>query len=147
MKELDKPIYVKLGKQLKQARLNKGYSLAEVAEMVGKSKVSIKRYEDASVRIDMDTLKKISDVLGMQVMDTQGVYNGEIVEHVINLYPKLEEMIQYDEELQEAGRYFERLSERMMKEFIHLDINLQKSILMMLKFNDEDINEVMKFLH
>ena len=147
MKELDKPICVKLGKQLKQARLNKGYSLAEVAEMVGKSKVSIKRYEDASVRIDMDTLKKISDILGMQVMDTQGVYNGEVVDHVINLYPKFEEMIQHDEELQEAGRYFERLSERMMKEFIHLDINLQKSILMMLKFNDDEIDEVMKFLH
>ena len=147
MKKLDKPIYVRLGKQLKQARLNKGYSLAEVAEMVGKSKVSIKRYEDASVRIDMDTLKKISDILGMQVMDTQGVYNGEVVDHVINLYPKFEEMIQHDEELQEAGRYFERLSERMMKEFIHLDINLQKSILMMLKFNDDEIDEVMKFLH
>lgn len=147
MKKLDKPIYVKLGKQLKQARLNKGYSLAEVAEMVGKSKVSIKRYEDASVRIDMDTLKKISDVLGMQVMDSTAEYNGEIIERVVNLYPKFEDMIQYDEELQEAGRFYERLAERMMKEFRYLDINLQKSILMMLKFSDEEIDEVMKFLH
>ena len=63
MEGIEKSIYEAVGKQLKAARKKKGYSLVEVAKMVGKSKASIKRYEDADVRIDIDTLEAIGRVL------------------------------------------------------------------------------------
>lgn len=147
MDKLDAPLYVQLGKQLKQARTAKGYSLQYVADKVGKSKVSIKRYEDAKVRIDMDTLKQIADLLGMQVMDSKAFYNDKEIEHNINLYPKFEEMILYDEELQKAGQYWENVMAKLSENFVHSDVNIQKSVLMMLNFSDTDIDEVMKFLH
>ena len=147
MKKIDKPLYVNVGRQLKEARLNKGYSLQEVADLVGKNKTTIKRYEDATVRVDMDTLKKIADVLGMSVMTPSVTYDGETYIHQIGLYPKLEEMLKYDKTLQRADEYFNDFTAKFVTKFTHLDINLQKSILIMMDFTDDEINELMKFLH
>lgn len=147
MKDIDKPIYVRLGKQLKEARLKKDYSLAEVAEKIGMSKASIKRYEDASSRIDMDTLNRIADILDMQVMNTTAQYNGKTIEHEVFLCPKLETLLPGDRELQKANQYFESLTEKIMDRFKCLDVNLQKSILMTLNFSEEEISEAMEFLH
>ena len=147
MKKIDKPIYIRLGKQLKEARLRKGYSLAEVAEMVGRSKVSIKRYEDATVRIDMDTLNKLSSILDMQVMDVSATIDGKEFGRQLELYPKLEVLLPEDRELQEANEYFTKFADKVMDKFVHSDISLQKSILIMLKFSDDEVADVMKFLH
>lgn len=143
MKEIDKPLYVKIGKQLKEARIEKGLTLAEVGEKVGKTKVSIKRYEDASVRIDMKTLREICDVLDLQVIDAVMLdKNNNETEHIISLYPK-----DYDDDLgfEEFGRFLDELSEQMFENFMHLDIDTQRIVLMMLKM--ENIDEILSELH
>ena len=145
MKELDKPIYVKLGKQLKQARLKKGYSLAEVGEKIGKAKATVKRYEDAAVRIDMETLKKMSDFLDMNVIDVSAQLDGEEVEHTFLLAPKMSEYAPDDKEVQAFTAYLTKLQEKIFDKFMHLGIDSQRIILLMLKF--EDVEDILKALH
>ena len=144
MKEIDKPLYVKIGKQIKEARIEKGLTLAEVGEKVGKTKVSIKRYEDASVRIDMETLREICDILDLQVVDAVMLdKNSNETEHIISLYPK-----GYGEDdmgFEEFGKYLDDLSEQMFENFMHLDIDTQRIVLMMLKM--ENIDEILSELH
>ena len=147
MKKIDKPLYVHLGQQLKAARLKKNYSLQDVADLVGKNKATIKRYEDATVRVDMDTLEKIANILDLQIMDVTTSFNGNEVEHNFGVYPRLDILLSNDKELQQANEFMNRFSNRFMERFIHLDVNLQKSILMMLNFNEDEINELMEFLH
>lgn len=67
MKKIDIDLYENLGRQLKAARIKKGYSMSQLGEIVGKSKPSIKRYEDATVRVDMDTLQRLCNALDMDI--------------------------------------------------------------------------------
>ncbi len=144
MKEIDKPLYVKIGKQIKEARIEKGLTLAEVGEKVGKTKVSIKRYEDASVRIDMKTLREICDILDLQVVDAVMLdKNSNETEHIISLYPK--GYVEDDMGFEEFGKYLDELSEQMFENFMHLDIDTQRIVLMMLKM--ENIDEILSELH
>jgi transcriptional regulator with XRE-family HTH domain len=137
MKKIDKPIYVQLGNQLRAARLNKGYSLAEVANMVGKSKVSIKRYEDASVRIDMDTLESLANIYGMDIMDVTSTNPDNTINSMPFLVRKLDDdYIANDKELQRYYAYLTALSNKMFDNFMELDVDSQRIVLMMLKMDD-----------
>lgn len=149
MNEIDKPIYIELGKRLKDARHRKGYSLEDVANAAGKNKATIKRYEDASVRIDMDTLYKICnflDVTPTTVSLHKDGLNFGVQE--IRLVPKMhitEEMALQDKEVQEMNLFLSKLSDQMIENFIHTDIDNQRIILMMLKI--DNIEEILKKLH
>lgn len=138
MKKIDKKLYEHLGSQLKQARLAKGFSLAEVADMVGKSKVSIKRYEDASVRIDMDTLYLLCNVLGVrikeyEISDGNNIVNRYVLEPITN---------DDDSEYQERIEFRKNLSISMFNKFMGLDQDTQRIVLLMLKM--ENIEEILK---
>lgn len=147
MKKLDKPLYVYLGQQIKEARLRKGYSLQHVADMVGVNKTTIKRYEDAITRVDMDTLNKIADVLDMQVMNGTAEYNGETIERHLGLFPKLnEQWIEQDRDIQKYNAFLVNLSEEMIIKFLSLDINSQKIILLMLNYSDDEANKVLAYV-
>lgn len=151
MRKLDKPLYEDLGKQLKRARLEKGYSLEDVAKMVGKSKVSIKRYEDANVRIDMDTLNCICRALSLTPVIMSRQMDGlDIEEPKVYLAPSagtISPGFPTDGEVKSFTRYLQDLSDRMFDDFMHLDISSQKIILMTLKFTDEEIEDIIKTIH
>ena len=64
------------GKILKVARLMKGYTLQKVGDMIGKSKVSVKRYEDGVVKPKGKTLERLCDALGIGTIATEEYVNG-----------------------------------------------------------------------
>jgi len=115
MKKIDKPLYESLGRQLKEARLKKGYSLEFVGDMVGKSKVSVKRYEDGKMRVDNDTLDRICSVL-----DVKPLRINPTIEPVPNFVDAL------------------------LINFLKLDTDAQRIVLMMLKF--DNVDEIMEIL-
>lgn len=139
MNEIDKPIYVALGKQLKEARLRKGYSLEYVGDLVGKSKVSIKRYEDGVMRIDVDTLELICSVLDVKPMKVGLPTDSNIVDRVV-LVPKDFEPLPFIPN----DMPIPNLADTMFKKFLDLDIDSQKIVLMMLKM--DNIDEIMELL-
>lgn len=59
--------YVVMGEKLRAAREKKNYSLQYVGDRVGKSKKTILNYETATHIVDMPMLKKICDVLNIDV--------------------------------------------------------------------------------
>ena len=69
MDKLDKDIYVELGKSIKRARREKGVSLRELGNAVGKTYTTIMRYENAECRVDMVTLQSICSYLGIPIPD------------------------------------------------------------------------------
>lgn len=75
MTKFDKQLYVEIGKQLKQARLKKGYSLDELSEALFcvKTKSTLKRYEDGESRIDMEIMQAICSILDLDM--------GEVIRH------------------------------------------------------------------
>lgn len=144
MRKIDKPLYEHLGAQLKKARQAKKYSLADVATMVGRSKASIKRYEDASVRIDMDTLDLLCNVLDVKPQSMFISTGDDIVERVVLVPdPKEEKKFPWDVEFQTAEDKKQKALNAIFEKFMQLDTNAKKIILMMLKFNDEKINEIL----
>lgn len=60
--------YVAMGEKLRAAREKKTYSLQYVGDRVGKSKKTILNYETAAHIIDTPMLKKICDVLDVDVV-------------------------------------------------------------------------------
>jgi len=59
--------YIELGDRLRTARTKKGYSLQDVAERVGKSRKTILNWETGTHKIDMDVLKRVCDILDLDV--------------------------------------------------------------------------------
>ena len=68
---IDTELYVSIGKQIKQARLNKNISLDTLSNLINglKTKSTLKRYEDGKSRIDFETLKIICDQLGLNYLN------------------------------------------------------------------------------
>jgi len=137
MKKIDKPLYESLGKQLKKARLNKGYSLEFVGDMIGKSKVSIKRYEDGVMRIDMDTLETLCAVLGVKPIERGYATDTSIVDRIVLVPIDFEPLPFIDLPTPD-------FADKLFKKFLDLDHDTQRIVLMMLKF--EDVDEIMKIL-
>lgn len=144
MKKIDKPLYVHLGQQLKEARLKKHYSLQDVADIVGRNRATIKRYEDAEVRIDMETLDALCTALDVKPTPIYISTGDTIVERII-LDPNTDEheLLPYEDGYEESVHA--RLSEEMFKKFLELDENAQRIVLMMLKM--DDIDGIMTKLH
>ena len=149
MEGIEKSIYEAVGKQLKAARKKKGYSLVEVAKMVGKSKASIKRYEDADVRIDIDTLEAIGRVLdfdakklfvstGMEVMD--GFLSDSEYDARLGFKPEMD-----ISEKKEFTSFLISLADKLLENFMRLDIDQQRIVLMMLKF--DNVEEILDRIH
>lgn len=52
--------------EMKRLRLEKNYSLAKIAEMVGVNKSTVKRWEDGDIaNMGIDKLKLVADALGV----------------------------------------------------------------------------------
>lgn len=62
MSTYDKQIYEHLGKRLRQLRKAKGYSLAYVAERLGKTKKTVQRYEMGMHRMEVSTIRQLADL-------------------------------------------------------------------------------------
>lgn len=60
---------------LKNARLKKGLSQKDVAEKIGVAKSTYSLYESGSREPNVQTIKKISDVLGVSADDLLGINN------------------------------------------------------------------------
>lgn len=69
MTKFDRQLYVEIGKQLKEARINKGYSLDELSDalMGMKTKSTLKRYEDGESRIDMEVMQALCSILDLDM--------------------------------------------------------------------------------
>lgn len=63
----------KLGKELKRARKIKGLSLVEVGKAVGKSYITIKRYEDGENKADKETLNAIRKLLDLRPISGESI--------------------------------------------------------------------------
>ncbi|WP_245978028.1 helix-turn-helix domain-containing protein [Absicoccus porci] len=68
---IDMELYASIGKQLKAARKSKGISLDTLSDLIGgiKTKSTLKRYEDGTSRIEVDTLKIICDQIGLNYLN------------------------------------------------------------------------------
>lgn len=69
MTKFDRQLYIEIGKQLKQARVKKGYSLDELSDalMGAKTKSTLKRYEDGESRIDMEVMQALCSILDLDM--------------------------------------------------------------------------------
>jgi transcriptional regulator with XRE-family HTH domain len=67
---IDMGLYTSIGKQIKSARKSKGISLDTLSDLIGglKTKSTLKRYEDGTSRIEVDTLKIICDQIGLDYL-------------------------------------------------------------------------------
>lgn len=54
--------YTWVGSQLRQYRKMKGYSLNDVAQIVGGTKKTMGNYENAKTKVPFDTMKKLCDL-------------------------------------------------------------------------------------
>ena len=68
---IDQALYYELGKIIKQARINQGYSLDDLVDKLDnwKSKSTLKRYEDGISRPDIKTLELITNALNLNLDD------------------------------------------------------------------------------
>ena len=82
MTKIDKQLYIKIGKQLREARERKELSLDYVAEKVNLTKKTIQRYETAESRITDETLKDICDVVGLDFEQISQAFMPNIDENV-----------------------------------------------------------------
>lgn len=58
-----------IGENIKKFRKENGISQQKLAELTGKSKSSIEKYESGKTNIPMDVLKNIADALGVTVQE------------------------------------------------------------------------------
>ena len=147
MNKLDKSLYIELGKQLKEARQKKKYSLSEVADLVGKSKVSIKRYEDAKVRVDMDTLEKLCKVLDIKTLDYSSLIYGDNEDRpIIEGAPDvLDGIIEISSAYADIERKWRKLEAELFNHFMESEKETQIAIMTLLKM--DNIVETMEFIH
>lgn len=57
----------KLGKNLKEARENAGFTQKALAEFIGISSTALSKYENGELNPDKDVLIRISEVLGISI--------------------------------------------------------------------------------
>ena len=59
---------VRIGRALEKARLEKGWTQAELAEKAGTSQSAIHRIEKGGQNISLEMIKKLSEALGNQIL-------------------------------------------------------------------------------
>jgi len=83
--KIDTDLYMRLGEELKQARIKRRMSQRDVADVMGVSHVSIARYENGQTRIDMETLDRLCKVLGITELKCLSD-DGDMMEKVYSAY-------------------------------------------------------------
>lgn len=68
-----------IGNNVKKYRKENGISQQKLAELIGKSKSSIEKYESGKTNIPMDVLKNIAAALGVEITDllAESIDNGK----------------------------------------------------------------------
>jgi len=56
-----------IGERLRSARKQKGLTIAELAKLLGVAPITVSRYETNKREPDIETLKKLSDILDVSV--------------------------------------------------------------------------------
>ena len=102
MTKFDKSLYKELGKQLKAARLAKGWSLQDVSDKIGgiKTRQTIMRYENGETRPDINTIKALCNVLGL---DPDAVTQKAKEEILLMQYKQ-----SHREDMESEREYFEK---------------------------------------
>lgn len=72
-----------IGKRIKQERKNKKLTQEELADIIGVSGISIRKYESEDRKPSLEILLKISDVLDIPIKELG------IEENIINVLPKI----------------------------------------------------------
>lgn len=97
-----------IGKKIREARMAKGLTQAELGEILGVQKSAIAKYESGRVvNIKRSTLKKISDILGIRPSEL--IFEGELQQRPATLAERHVEMVM-DEDLNEMFEDFKLLS-------------------------------------
>lgn len=105
MNKIDKDLYMRLGRVLKEAREKKGLSLAQAGEKVGRHKASIMRYEQGASRIDMETLSELCQLYGLTIKDL----------------PKPEGSEDFDDELVRHYHQADRKTQSIVRQMLDLE--------------------------
>lgn len=76
----DKGFYKEIGKALREARENKGYSLRQVEDLIGNAKSHnvIKNYELGKTRIDNEMMEILCNLYGVNSNDLRAVATSTI---------------------------------------------------------------------
>lgn len=69
MNELDAQFYQTVGKKIREIRIKKELTLAQLANKLGVTIKTVQRYETGDRKIDVSKLKKIADVLDISYED------------------------------------------------------------------------------
>lgn len=69
MNELDAQFYQTVGKKIREIRIKKELTLAQLASKLGVTIKTVQRYETGDRKIDVSKLKKIADVLDISYED------------------------------------------------------------------------------
>lgn len=67
----------KVGEQIKIHRKLSGFTLQELADAIHKSRASVSKYENGTITIDIETLRDISNVLGISMSQLIDVEDDE----------------------------------------------------------------------
>ena len=80
VERFDKELYKEIGKTLREARNNKGYSLRQVEMLIGnaKSHNMIKNYELGKTRIDNETMEILCNLYGISSNDLRAVATNSV---------------------------------------------------------------------
>lgn len=73
--------YITVGNYLKEFRKNWGYTQQEFADILGKSKSTIQKYEKGQIEIPDRVFRKISDLFGFYIPDKVKYLNDGIQEN------------------------------------------------------------------
>lgn len=76
------PFYVELGNKIKHYRTVSGLSLEELGNRIGVGKSTVRKYENALIRVSRDRLEDISNALGI---DVTLLYGEEIQDDVVDV--------------------------------------------------------------
>lgn len=80
---MNDPVMEHVGNRIRLYRKNRGFSLAELAEKICKSKASVSKYEQGKVAVDVVTLADIAAALNItpfQLLDYTNTQNQQIAE-------------------------------------------------------------------
>lgn len=86
---------IDIGKNIKKIRSQKGYTQIELGELINKSESTIRKYESGAVKINMDILNKIANVLKEPVgkfLETEPITENDLLHWDLSFY-KTEDLI------------------------------------------------------
>lgn len=126
-----------IGKKIKQYRKGK-MTQQELAEKIGKTESSIRKYEKGLVTIPLDVLEQIASALGITAFDLMGVeyWDKKVLkgEAFINYLEKIGYFLKFIQEDEVGEKYSVELSkdgtaiEFSKEDFEKFELEIQKSV-------------------